>query len=760
VANVDTAKTRSNPATDVGPIGRVFNTFVAARISLGLIVLGSAVLFLPQGTDVLRGLVEDTNFYIHGGEGAAAPVGQLFFQWAAFVIACIWTGLNAWYWPRILFRQRVKGQTPHWFKVILRITGLLPLSAGFITLLLIADSPSGFRPREVWIGLVVLTVSILLLAAFFVRREHIFSSSKSWYSKPSSILDRRNRRRSGRDPRLNRGDDAFFLVSLAFGIVMVALLSTPGVRTWVSQGLGSAALAFGAIGMLIAFFSTIAWSFGRLRMPVLPAILVVFAAFGFSNDNHAVRVMGNHNIGTRPDLSAALSRWEAENPDGPLILVAASGGASRAGYWTAAVLRELDRRTAGAFGRHVFAISAVSGGSLGAVGYAARLADVGGAGRCHDPDAERRFDQTFVGGDYLAPAVGGLLYPDLLQRFLPLPVFYDRASSLEEAWEIGWQRASVALGALGRCGDRRASDRLAGDFDAIWRESLAGKSGWVPLVFVNGTLVENGKRVITAPVRVDSRVFEDSYDFYELVDRPIRASTAILNGARFPVVSPAGTLQGSKPHGRIVDGGYFEDGGLETMLDLARFLHLRPNGSRRKMVLIEIDNSLPTDTEEVLADLQRYPNFGSDAAVLNTALAVEAPPVDGAPPLSEVTSIVGGLYGTRTSRGVLAAKRLSGLQAIGLHPNVSRITFNLLRRGNGAAMSWTLSRGSRIEIDRLIGTEDELDQSARSKAGDRPLSRCQREVADRLATLLGAAVAPPQGCRQNTLTAAAVGLPI
>ena len=59
-----------------------------------------------------------------------------------------------------------------------------------------------------------------------------------------------------------------------------------------------------------------------------------------------------------------------------MILVAVQGGASRAGYWTAVALSNL-REAAKAKGvdidPHIFAISSVSGGSVGAVGYAAML---------------------------------------------------------------------------------------------------------------------------------------------------------------------------------------------------------------------------------------------------------------------------------------------------------------------------------------------------------------------------------------------------
>ncbi|VWX50874.1 hypothetical protein [Novosphingobium sp. 9U] len=739
----------------------ILRTLRAARISAGLIALGCAALTLEQGLDVVRSLVENANRHIHvdGLEGQGWRL--VLFQWAAFVLACMWSGLNAWYWPRILYRLTTTAPTPQWLRIVLRTLGLFPLVTAVLALARVALSPGASGARDVWIGLSIFIAATVALATLFVYRGDIFSGAMRWYNRPSWLLNARQRR-GGRAPSLTRGDDAFFLVSLGLGVVMVTVLCVPGLRTTAAMLLGSAALAFGAIGILIAVLSALAWVFGRVKMPVAPVLLVTFALFSCTNDNHDVRLLGrSDDAGERPDMRAALAAWERANPDpsAPLILVAAAGGASRAGYWTGAVLRSLDERTNGLFGSRVFAISSVSGGALGAMGYAARIADAGaaGPGRCYDAGAAREFDRAFLGGDYLAPAVGGLLYPDLLQRFWPLPWFPDRATALEEGWELGWRRAAREPEVAGSpCAPRANSNLMAGDYGAIWRDSLLGRRGWVPLVLVNGTLVEDGKRVITAPVRVDARVFEDAHDFFELVGRRVRASTAISNGARFPVVSPAGTLVGaSGPRGRIVDGGYFENGGLETMLDLARFLRVARPG--RRIILLEVDNGLPDDAGPLPADFQRYAHDADPRDVLLQRLDVQQPPTTGAPMLSEVTSIVGGLYQTRTSRGVLAAKRLSGVNANGLGPAVSRVTFNLPRLGAGAAMSWSLSLASRRHMDALLRP---------ARPGDLPrmggrLVACQRAVADQLAAAVAGRAAPRSSrCPARTREAAAVGYPL
>src|SRR5262249_54958197 len=76
---------------------------------------------------------------------------------------------------------------------------------------------------------------------------------------------------------------------------------------------------------------------------------------------------------SRLKLSDALAKFDAlhKGTDRPaLVLVTAAGGGIRAAYWSAAVLATLqDRR--GGFDRHIFAISAVSGGALGASTYKA-----------------------------------------------------------------------------------------------------------------------------------------------------------------------------------------------------------------------------------------------------------------------------------------------------------------------------------------------------------------------------------------------------
>ena len=73
--------------------------------------------------------------------------------------------------------------------------------------------------------------------------------------------------------------------------------------------------------------------------------------------------------------------------------------------------------------------------------------------------------------------------------------------------------------------------------------ALAPKDGkpWPPLLIVQGASESRGRRMLTSAVKFTC----DEVDGDDLVDRighDVAASTAILNGARFPWISPGGTF--------------------------------------------------------------------------------------------------------------------------------------------------------------------------------------------------------------------------
>jgi hypothetical protein len=245
-----------------------------------------------------------------------------------------------------------------------------------------------------------------------------------------------------------------------------------------------------------------------------------------------------------------------------MILIAVQGGASRAGYWTAVALSTL-REAAKAKGvdidPRIFAISSVSGGSVGAVGYAAMLKSAPDAA-----DFKLRL-LRFAGENVLGGAVTGMMFPDLLQRFLPVAFLPDRAETLERSWEDAWTSVDPQA--------QRTS---------MMREpflNLAPRAGepWRPILIVQGASENSGRRFLTSGVRLACDEV-DADDFLDSVGHDVAASTAILNGARFPWISPGGTFPGARcgtsdnQTDHILDGGYFDNAGAETLREMERAL--------------------------------------------------------------------------------------------------------------------------------------------------------------------------------------------
>ena len=161
---------------------------------------------------------------------------------------------------------------------------------------------------------------------------------------------------------------------------------------------------------------------------------------------------------------------------------------------------------------------------------------------------------TFLTADFLAPALASLVFVDTPSSFLPDLGQGDRGTALEKSFE----HASGGL--------------LARPFLSFfpYKKDLpqTGRAPWRPILLLNATHEETGKRIITGHVLIERNVFIDSLDALHVLGKDVRASTAAHNSARFTYISPAGDL-GDK-HGSVIDGGYFENYGALSALELAR----------------------------------------------------------------------------------------------------------------------------------------------------------------------------------------------
>jgi hypothetical protein len=90
------------------------------------------------------------------------------------------------------------------------------------------------------------------------------------------------------------------------------------------------------------------------------------------------------------------------------------------------------------------------------------------------------------------------------------------------------------------------------------------------MIFLNATHIETGKRVLVSPVQFGDNQFYESTDLLKTINRDIPSSTAVLLSARFPYLTPAGLIvdREGKKWGHVGDGGYYENLGISTLLDV------------------------------------------------------------------------------------------------------------------------------------------------------------------------------------------------
>jgi hypothetical protein len=342
----------------------------------------------------------------------------------------------------------------------------------------------------------------------------------------------------------------------------------------------------------IFFVSTLTRAYDKYGIPLVSLVLISAIVWSYLNwnDNHRIRTL---NLEKRPEAAASaapnalmpLTRsfeawlearpkelrerfWLNKRPY-PVYVVAAQGGGLYSANLAALTLARLYDRCP-RLRHHVFAISGVSGGSVGAGLISALLeaSDAGDTMRCDfdlggaEAGPIEASVKTILAKDYLAPLMASALFPDMMQRLIPYPVgIFDRARAFEASLERSFEVSDLAAR------DPKSRNPMTLGFLRHWSADKAA-----PMLVLNTTLVETGEQIVIAPIGKPSDeqgvLFNPDYRsiYPDLIGerRDIRLSTAMSLSARFPLIMPAGRLRNGKSSVRLVDGGYFENSGVAT----------------------------------------------------------------------------------------------------------------------------------------------------------------------------------------------------
>jgi len=340
------------------------------------------------------------------------------------------------------------------------------------------------------------------------------------------------------------------------------------------------------LAMLVCWaLSGLTFLFDRYRVPLLTILVAYGTVMSVVPWNDHFFQTVHHDAPHMASVPAdAVLRPRANKA---AIVIAAEGGGIQAAAWTARVVRELQRdsRACGDdFDQALVAISAVSGGSVGAM----YVLDAYRGGRLDDATA---LDMAVKAAEAssLDEVAWGLTYPDLIWTAFPfLKGLYrpflvkDRGSALEDAW-----KRTPTLG-------RATLDQ--------WRADLVAQPLRTrPAVLFNATVAETGQRMVFGTTtlqadRDDRGLREFALDFPD-VDVPV--TTAARMSSTFPYVSPAARVNrraGLDDQYHYVDGGYYDNYGTATLLEWLDkgLIALGPDIPKRILIL-EV-RSFPNDT--------------------------------------------------------------------------------------------------------------------------------------------------------------------
>lgn len=348
------------------------------------------------------------------------------------------------------------------------------------------------------------------------------------------------------------------------GILMLAIITWTGWTTALTI-LGD---HWRAAGLL-------AW-IGLRRTPVF-SLLALWALLAALVDPigayYRVRA-GDFGSNETTPVAKVFDHWRNSEPRSslPLVLVAAPGGGIRAAYWTRLGMDCAFGTACGGtdITKRIFLASGVSGGAVGLVGVRARQLAHPNPEPVPEGEATTSKRQEMaadvLADDFLAPSLAAFLFRDVPNAYLRLPIQgVNRADTLELAWE----KAQPGL-------------------DAPFQE----QPNLTPRLVLNATSVEDGCRLALADVDLrrqnrlpalasndhglncSGSIASDNWPGYfpvrdarEWTSKPLRLSTAALNAARFPYVSPAGMFQeDTSPPTFALDGGLVDNSGATALL--------------------------------------------------------------------------------------------------------------------------------------------------------------------------------------------------
>ncbi len=742
----------------------------ARTIFLGPLIVGAAAMYffavIPQAREVYLGIIEDQRI-VQGLLGLAL-IGLLCLLLDCWQHMLGTNAINRMYVDHgDIYVDRSLLALRNWLGRISAFFPLIGLGAGLVFVTIDAEG-AGARFSQALVELggnskfpeFADTLNALPNFTFYVGLTFLF------VGLPAFIFLRYVK--SHRERTILRGLSLRRLVMWAGVVISVAAIVAPlacqDCVVGAAQGMGPLAGAAIALIALVSLLMGLSYLSSIARFPITGAAVTLLLGwmvwqtyFALSPRRvEAVRApQTDRGAAHRPDqLLKKFDDWLAvrQKADGaafaryPVFIVSAQGGGIYATAASSAFLAAMQDQCPN-FAQHIFAISAVSGGAVGAALFAAtapgKLAGAAGCGnwsRTADKDSLSTRSKEVVRKDHLSPALA-LIWPDIARKvFLSPDPAFDRSSVLERSFACAFDPPRP----WPACGSASGKDGagLRMPFDGQWRVDAPA-----PALILAATWVETGFRAAFAPFPLHA-ISDGTLDsFYKSKDGKgdfatqgidINPSLSLIEAAfvsaRFPGIVPS-WRQYAQQIGRtdqklwnFVDGGYVDNSGATTAHELYEALakHVKEGGLAVDLHLVLLTDANTDPDFSTVEDGTRF----SDVVAPATALLS----VRGQLAFRAVTRAIDEIEPNAHAEDLAGRGRPSKVLAVNLHQD----SFQL-------PLGWKISRITDDIVRLMLGRPDLCDTKIPEDARPNDVVRVIRDnscVKKRIVDLLSAAPSP------------------
>lgn len=301
--------------------------------------------------------------------------------------------------------------------------------------------------------------------------------------------------------------------------------------------------------------------FFRFGIPVFTVLLFGWATYSVSleNDLHQLSLIEKKEAPLDGKVFLdAITNGNNANTSNNYFFVGSYGGGLKANLWNLLLFNELDKETNNKFLENTIAMSGVSGGAVGIGNYASLV---------HENDDEKIKEEKIFNigkSNVLSNELVYLFGKDWFREYFPLIKYCGEDRSFKSM-----QQHAINTG---------MEEYNEITYTDYWLKMYRSRKGKFPALIMNTTST-SGKQGVASTVQftdinysknnkyIDERVFPaaDLILNFENSNKSLGYFGTVSTTNRFPLFSPTAKIKGK---GSYLDGGYFENSGMLSVLEL------------------------------------------------------------------------------------------------------------------------------------------------------------------------------------------------